>query len=53
MTENEISAIILDAAIAVHRDGGPVCLIVYEKRWRMSLKCEARRRAVKWMIPIV
>ena len=45
MTENEISAVILDAAIAVHREiGGPGVL---ESYYEAALTCELRLRGLK------
>lgn len=45
MTENEISAVILDAAIAVHKEiGGPGVL---ESYYEAALACELRLRGLK------
>ena len=45
MTENEISAVILDAAIAVHKEiGGPGVL---ESYYEAALTCELRLRGLK------
>lgn len=45
MTENEISAVILDGAIAVHKEiGGPGVL---ESYYEAALACELRLRGLK------
>ena len=45
MTENEISAVILDGAIAVHKEiGGPG---VFESYYEAALACELRLRGLK------
>lgn len=55
MTENEISAIILDAAIAVHRElGGPGLLeSVYEEALTYELKLRGLNVERQMVVPVI